>query len=104
MIYALFFYWDFSLNPNLRPLDRFDTNGDKRLSLGEFSELCRFLFVGTNGDGVEGEPDSDMYTYDPEAIFKRLTGRYLSGGEDFLDEFTYKKWIRSVLAPSGTAR
>ena len=52
----------------------------------------------------EGLDDRDMYDYDAEAIFRKLTGRHLSGGEDFLDEFVYKKWIRSVLAPSGSVR
>ena len=84
---------------NSRPLDHFDTNADKRLSIEEFTELCRNLFVDTTGE-VEGL-NSDMYDYDPEAIFRKLTERQLSGGADFLDEFAYKKWIRSVLAPSG---
>ena len=45
-----------------------------------------------------------MYNYDPEAIFQKLIERDLSGGEDFLDEFAYKKWIWSVLAPKGRVR
>ena len=42
-----------------------------------------------------------MYDYDAGAIFRRLTESDLAGGEDFLDEFAYKKWIGSVLAPKG---
>ena len=80
-----------------RPLHRFDDNADERLSLREFTELCRHLFVGTE---EAGELD-DMYEYDAGAIFRRLTETDLAGGEDFLDEFAYKKWIGSVLAPKG---
>ena len=42
-----------------------------------------------------------MYDYDAGAIFRRLTESDLAGGGDFLDEFAYKKWIGSVLAPKG---
>ena len=50
-------------------LGPFDTDGDGRLSRGEFSELCYELFVGT-GDEV----NYGVYEFDPDAIFVRIAG------------------------------
>ena len=50
-------------------LGPFDTDGDGRLSRGEFSELCYELFVGT-GDEV----NYGVYEFDPDAIFGRIAG------------------------------
>ena len=50
-------------------LGPFDTDGDGRLSRGEFSELCYELFVG-DGDEV----NYGVYEFDPDAIFGRIAG------------------------------
>ena len=47
----------------------FDTDGDERLSRGEFSELCYELFVG-DGDEV----NYGVYEFDPDAVFGRIAG------------------------------
>ena len=56
---------DFSNEKCLAP---FDSDGDGKLSRGEFSELCYKLFVGT-GDEV----NYGVYDFDPDAIFSRIT-------------------------------
>ena len=75
---------------NSRPLDHFDTNADKRLSLEEFTELCRNLFVGTTGE--EGL-NSNMYDYDPEAVFRDNTNDVRNGRGSPKGDEVREVWI-----------